>query len=134
MKKLLFAIALMTLTVLAADAQQRKGRKDLSPDKMAERITEKMTEELSLNEAQQREVYDLNLQTTKERTEAMQESKEARQKMLKKMKADQEKHDQDLAEILTPDQMEKWKEYRKASMERMRDRREKDHRRQKEGL
>ncbi|QDH78275.1 DUF4890 domain-containing protein [Echinicola soli] len=123
MKKLLFVIALMTVTAIAANAQQRKGRRDVSPELMAERITEKMTEELSLDEAQQKEVYELTLKSTNERMEAIQESKDERKAIREKMKADQDKHDQELVEILTPEQLEKWKEYRRESRERTRDRR-----------
>ncbi|AWW30907.1 DUF4890 domain-containing protein [Echinicola strongylocentroti] len=123
MKKLLFVIALMTFTVFAADAQQRKGRKEMSPDKMAERITDKMTEELDLDEAQQKEVYELNLKSSEERMEAREKAKEEQEANREQMKADQEAQEKALQEILTPEQLEKWKEYQKESMDNRRGRR-----------
>ncbi|WP_200975031.1 DUF4890 domain-containing protein [Echinicola sp. 20G] len=122
MKKLLFVIALMAVTVIAAEAQQRKQRPDVKPEDMAERMTNRMAEELDLDETQKKAVYELNLESVKQRMEARDQAKEDRDEMREKMEADRKEHEEKLEAILTPEQTEKWKEFQKESREKMRER------------
>lgn len=86
MKKLFFiALALVTLQVSAqndkpefrkGDRMQRAERfKDFTPEEMAELQTKRMTLQLDLTEAQQKEIHKLQLENSKERKARM----EARQ-------------------------------------------------------
>jgi|SRR5690554_4507953 len=102
MKKLLLIIAAFCFLNLSAEAQQeRKTRERMTPEKVAERLTERMTKELDLSEEQKKEVYALHLENASKRT---QEMKEKREKMKANHIAQQEKFEA----ILSPEQKAAW--------------------------
>mgnify|MGYP003859213433 CR=1 FL=1 len=124
MKKLLFVIALMVVTVFSSQAQDKRGdRPKMTPEKMAERMTQRMAEELGLNEDQKKAVHELHLESAKKRMEAMQQAKEEREAMREEMKKDREAHQKKLEEILTAEQVEKWKAIQKENRDKMRNKR-----------
>src|SRR5690554_824797 len=102
MKKLLLIIAALSFLNLSAEAQQeRKTREKMTPEKVAEKITDRMTKELDLSEEQKKEVYALHLESESKRAE---EVKAQREKMIANQKAQQEK----LEAILSPEQKTAW--------------------------
>src|SRR5690554_6920979 len=102
MKKLLLIIAAVSFISLGAEAQQeRKIRERMTPEKVAEKMTERMTKELGLSEEQKKEVYVLHLESTSKRAEEM---KAQREKMKANHKAQQEKFEA----ILSPEQKAAW--------------------------
>ena len=120
MKKLLvIALALITIQVSAQEKREGKGRKaDLTPQEMAQLQTKKMTLDLNLTEAQQREVSVINLENAKARKikmEARKSRKDAekpsKEEMLK-MKNDrldiQIANKQKMKSILNAEQYAKW--------------------------
>lgn len=104
MKTLLVSIALICYVSLGAEAQQR--REPISPEKVAERITERMSKELGLSEQQKKEVYAVHLETT-------QRKREERQRMLEKLKTQRKAKQEKMDAILTPVQKEKWESRKK---------------------
>lgn len=103
MKKMIFAAA-MALCLLAGTSVFAQDKKQTMPPKerptveqMAQRMNDRMTKELKLNEAQAKQVYELNIQQVKE-MQAM------REKMRAAKKAEAEK----MKSILTTEQFMQW--------------------------
>ena len=129
MKKILvIAIALISLQGIAQERQRenrqenRKERqqnlKDLTPEQAATLQTKKMALHLDLSEAQQKEIYKLNLANAKERQSKMEAvkkmresdekpSKEARYDMMNERLDNQIAQKKQLKSILTKEQFEK---------------------------
>ncbi len=135
MKKLiLIALALVTIQVSAQNKKQefRKGDRmergqrmsDFTPEEMAQLQTKKMTLDLDLTEAQQKQVEKLNLENAKERKAKM----EARQAKMKDGKGEKPSKEErliimnerldkqmemkkKLKNILNEEQLKKWEKY-----------------------
>ncbi|WP_215226607.1 DUF4890 domain-containing protein [Echinicola shivajiensis] len=122
MKKIMFLLAILTATVLQSEAQQRQGRGEMDPEKMAERVAGHMEKELELSEDQKKEVYALFLESSKKRMEMRNQEKEEREAAREQMKADREAQQAKLKEILSEEQFAKWEEMQKKMQERMRER------------
>jgi len=75
MKKITFLLITLfaTGTMLMAQGGQRGGQRNMDPKDRAERMTERMAKEYSLNDTQKKEVYNVNLAMA----EKMQSSKAA---------------------------------------------------------
>lgn len=109
MKKMIMAVVatVCLMAGMTAFAQQPNGGKMSeerhTPEQMAQRQTERMTENLKLTEAQAKEVYALKLSQIKEmqsqRQESMQGHKDDAEKMQK---------------ILTPEQLAQYKQMRQS--------------------
>ena len=134
MKKLLIiALAFAALQVTAQEqrGEHRKGDrkekahnmyKDMSAEEIATLKTKKMVLHLDLNDAQQREIYKLNLENAKDRKEKMETrqnmkdngekrerpSSEERYKMMNERLDKQIEQKRKLKSILTPEQYEKF--------------------------
>lgn len=107
MKKFLLVVALISFVSWGTEAQQqRRSRESASPEKVAERITEQMSKELTLSEEQKKEVYALHLENTQKR-------REERRLMRERLKAQEEASQEKLDAILTPEQKEKWEARKK---------------------
>lgn len=105
MKKRIFAAA-MALCLLAgtsAFAQDAKkapmSQEKWTPEQMAQKKTDKMTEALNLSKQQSKQLYDYNLMQVKE----MQAKKE-------KMHTDRKAEAEKMKAILTPEQYQKWEQ------------------------
>ncbi len=133
MKKIiLIALALVTIQVSAQERKQemRKGdkmqrgqmMKDFTPKEMAQLQTKKMTLDLDLTEAQQKEIENFNLENVKERKAKMEArqakmengkgekpSKEERFAMMNERLDKQMEIKKRMKRILNADQFEKWK-------------------------
>jgi len=102
MKRVLWMIAVICFIGFGAEAQQeQKKREPMTPEKVAERMTERMAKELDLSEEQKKEVYALHLENATKRAEEM---KAHREKIKEAQKAQQEK----LEAILSPEQKAQW--------------------------
>ena len=118
MKKLLLVAAIFSFVAIDAIAQraERPGRK-ITPEKIAERATERMSKTLSLSEEQKEEVYTLHLERA---TQTAEEMKAYRAKMQAERQAMQEK----LEAVLTPEQKTQWEENKTEARQKFRDARE----------
>ena len=129
-KVLLIAVALVALQVTAQERKEGPNKergdkmerfKDMTPEEMATLQTKKMTLHLDLNEAQQREIQELNLQNATERKANMEAhkalkesgnmqkpSKEDRLKMMNERLDNQITRKAKMKTILNADQYSKW--------------------------
>lgn len=112
MKKLLILFAVFSFITIHAEAQ-RAGRSPdkISPEKIAERMTERMSEALSLSETQKKEIYALHLERA---TKRMEEVKAKREKTTTEHQADEEK----IEAILTPEQKILWEKRKSEHQEK----------------
>ncbi|UCS94424.1 DUF4890 domain-containing protein [Echinicola marina] len=122
MKRIMFLLAILVATVLQSEAQQRRERGDMDPEKMAERVAGHMEKELELSEEQKKEVYALFLESSKKRMEMRNQEKEEREAAREQMIADRKAQQAKLKEILSEEQFAKWEEMQRKMQERMRER------------
>jgi Spy/CpxP family protein refolding chaperone len=115
MKKLIMICALVVAALVHLQAQGQ-GDREINPEKIAEKMTQRMDEKLDLTEAQEKQINALFLEQANNRKETQKERGE-------KMKAAREAHKQKLAAILTPEQKEKWEAERKKGRPQMRKKR-----------
>lgn len=135
MKKWMIAGGLMMMISLSTFAQKRDGER-LTPEQRATRSTEKMAEELSLDDAQKKQILEINLEYAKKREAEMAERKamaEARRAEMEARRAQMKEQSSEIQSVLTLEQREKWVEIKeqrnenwkrnrpKAQIERTRD-------------
>lgn len=102
MKRVLWMIAVISFINFGAEAQQEQTkRKPITPEKIAERMTERMAKELDLSDEQRKEVYALHLENARKRADEMKAQRE-------KIKAEQKAQQEKLEAILSPEQKAQW--------------------------
>jgi periplasmic protein CpxP/Spy len=111
MKKLLLIAVLFSIG-FAAMAQKGGQRGSATPEERAERITNKMAEELSLSEDQKKRVYQINLDHAKKRQAEMEARRAA-------MEADMKAQNQEIEALLSEEQKAKWAEMKAEGKKRM---------------
>jgi hypothetical protein len=141
MKKTAFILALFAISIMQASAQgygmgaQQKDRgwkakiDSLSPEKMAEKMTEKMATDLSLSEEQRKKVYEINLKTATEQKALRDAMLEQQQQYRAKMKANQDARLNAIEKVLTDEQNTLWKQNREAHQQQIQNRKEQFHKR-----
>lgn len=105
MKKLSIALIFFVTVSVSAFAQSRNGGERFTPEQRAEMQTKRMTEQLNLNEEQQKQVLALNLERNKKAAEVSRENSTQFREIF-------ENYNKELNLILTPEQQEKLKEAR----------------------
>ena len=119
MKKLGFLLIVMLMVSVAGMAQGFGGQQ-MSPEDQAKRTTDQIKEAVGLNADQEKKVYNLNLEQSKQRAkmfEDMQSGGGDMGSMREKMTAAREEMNKKMKEILTADQWtkyEKWQEQRRS--------------------
>ena len=108
--KFLLSLLLVAAIGSGALAQAKHHGRDVNPEKMATKMTEKMAANLGLNDDQKAKVYESNLKFAKVRKESRNEMKSA---------ADQ--HEADMKGILTEDQYKMYAEHKDKMKDRMRE-------------
>lgn len=122
MKKWIMTAGLLTMISLSTFAQKRGGER-LTPEQRATQRTEKMAEELSLNEAQKKQILEINMQYAKKRQAEMAARKieaEARKKEMEAKRAEMAKQDEEIRAILNLEQREKWVEIKEDERKHLR--------------
>lgn len=111
-------IALLLMGSMAmAQGHRKGGNREVDPKERAERMTERMAKELSLNDAQKKELLNANMDLVGK----------DREKIREEMKASRDAYDAQLKKILTKDQ---YADYTKKKAERKQ--KMKEHRQRKE--
>lgn len=120
MKTILVTAFMAVCMVCGASAQNNTERPcrdnkcdkmtQMTPEQMAERRTEKLTRELSLTDAQARQVYQLNLKDAQSAVQHRKEADARREQMMAKWKTYQAERDAQMKKVLTPEQYTKWSE------------------------
>ncbi|NDV65130.1 DUF4890 domain-containing protein [Bacteroides sp. 224] len=135
MKKITFliVIALMTTATVMAQGPRRGGQgqqRERDPKAQAERMTERMAKEYSLNEEQKKQLSELNLTMTQEMSKKAEENakkekknKEAKSKEVEKQrearKAQMDDYNTKLKKILTEEQYNDYIKKREERQKRM---------------
>ncbi|TDK44329.1 Spy/CpxP family protein refolding chaperone [Algoriphagus formosus] len=114
MKKLLVSIAMIFLVSLGAFAQQQRRGERPDPEARAKMMTERMAEELGLNEEQKAKILEINLANAQKRKAAMESQRADREALKEEMK----KQDEQIKEILTEEQRKKWEELKETRRSR----------------
>jgi Spy/CpxP family protein refolding chaperone len=118
MKKLLLIAMLFTIG-FAAMAQKGGQRGSATPEERAERITNKMAEELSLSDDQKKQIYQINLEHAKKRQAEMDARKAEMKAKRAEMEADMKVQNQEIEALLTEDQKAKWAEVKAEGRKKM---------------
>jgi len=122
MKKI--GVILMSLLLVAVVATAQPGQRSFDPEKMAKRQTEQIKEAVGLDEKQEKQVYDLNLETGKKMRALREENQggdfEGMREKLTELRVEQDKK---MKEILTGDQWEKYQKYQEERRAQWRNRR-----------
>lgn len=128
MKKTVWIVAFFLFAVVAnAQENQQKNRqqtqrmKNSTPEERAEMRTKRMTEQLSLTEQQQKQVYEITLnQINAQKDFAKQNKEQAKERRTEFMK-----NREALESVLNADQKEKWSNAQKRSITKLRKERSK---------
>ena len=115
MNKWIFATGMMVMISLSTMAQKRGGERP-SAEERAIRNTERMAEELTLTDAQKKQILDINLEYAKKNEAEMAERKAE----MDAKRAELKEQDAKIQAVLTEEQRSKWTEIK---ADRMNDRR-----------
>lgn len=113
MKKWMVTAALLVFVGMGAFAQDMKTKERPDPETRAKMMTDRMAEKLELNEEQKAKILAINLEYAKKREAEMEAKKaemEARKAEMDARRAEMKEQDSKIAEVLTPEQKEKWVE------------------------
>jgi periplasmic protein CpxP/Spy len=105
---------LLVLSVMLATfvCQAQPGQRSFDPEEMAKRQTEQIKEAVGLNADQEKQVYDLNIESGKKMRAMREENQGAGfEGMREKMGKIREEQDKKMKEILTEAQWEKYLKY-----------------------
>ena len=119
--KTIFVSALMAVFMVCGAAAQNNadqpcdGRPcermmNMTPEQMAEKRTERLSRELTLTDAQAKQVYQLNLKDAQNAVQHRKEAEARREQMAAKWKTYQADRDAQMKRILTTEQYDKWSE------------------------
>lgn len=136
MKKAAIILSIFAITVIDVLAQgqgmgvrqKQQGSKirfdSLPPEKIAERMTERLATDLILSEEQRKKIYEINLKTAIEQ-KALRDAIQQQQLLYQeRMKANQEARFNAVEKLLTPEQSALWKQKREAHQQMMKERKE----------
>ena len=111
MKRIVFwMVALLLMSGVAmAQGNRQGGRQQMDPKTRAQRMTERMVKEYSLNEDQKQQLLDVNLAwVEKMAAKAARMKKKEREKKAAEMKKSREDYDAQLKKILTKEQYDSY--------------------------
>lgn len=123
MKKLLIAIVLLSLPLLAQTAFAQRGG---TPEERAERQTAMMKEELALSEDQIPKIEEINLKYAKNNEELMEKNRGDQEAMFAAFRESEKQKEGELALVLNEEQMNKLKEKKEDMRSHRRGRRGRD--------
>jgi periplasmic protein CpxP/Spy len=110
MKKTVLIMMAALLLSTAMYAQEKK--KQIDPNARIEKRSERMKEVLALNDDQYAKVKELNRSIVNERMKAREKADADKNERRAAMKQFRESHDQQLRQILSDDQWNKWQAYK----------------------
>lgn len=117
MKKILLITALFSLS-FGVFAQRGAQREFPNPEERAERMTNRMAENLELSKEQKKKVYEINLENAQKRQTEM-EARRAEMENRREARTEElRKQNEKIEAVLTPEQKEKWNELKESSKRR----------------
>ena len=110
MKRIVFwMVALLLMSGVAmAQGNRQGGRQQMDPKTRAERMTERMVKEYSLNEDQKQQLQAANQGGRSKDNKAAKMTKEEREKKMAEMKKSREDYDAQLKKIMTKEQYDSY--------------------------
>lgn len=118
MKKILMIAVIFSLS-LAAYGQRGGVQKEMSsPEERAERMTNRMEEQLGLSEDQKQKIYQINLQNAQSRDVEMENRRDEAKQRRENRQHQMQEQNKEIETILTPEQVEKWGEIRDSNRQR----------------
>lgn len=126
MKKLVLAIAMIgmgTFAMAQQAPQDKKFDREAMKQKMQQKEQERMAEmqkELNLNQSQVAQIKGLHEKRKAEMKNNFENNKAERQAKMEQMKAKRQQMDNEIKNILSPEQYEKWQAGKKAKMQERR--------------
>lgn len=121
MKKLLIATVIFIIPLLSHAAFAQRGMR--SPEERAEKQTAMMKEELSLTEDQVAKVEEINLKYAQKNEELREQYKGEREAIMTAFRESQQLKEEELAQVLTEEQMTKLQEKKEEMRSQRRGRR-----------
>jgi periplasmic protein CpxP/Spy len=111
MKKL--SVVMMSVMLIAMTGLAQPGQRNMNPEDMAKQQTAGIKEAVGLNAKQEKQVYDLNLESSK-KMQAMRSEMQGGgfEGMREKMAEEREEQDKKMKAILTDAQWKKYEKYR----------------------
>ncbi|PSL00449.1 DUF4890 domain-containing protein [Cecembia rubra] len=128
MKKLLIITAMFSLS-FGAFAQGVTQREMPSPEQRAERMTNRMAEQLGLDDGQKQKIYQLHLENAQIRQAEWETRKSEMEQRRGAMQEQRKQQIEEIEAILSPEQKIKWAEIRESNRkkgEKMRQNRRED--------
>jgi periplasmic protein CpxP/Spy len=111
MKKL--SVVMMSFMLIAMTGLAQPGQRNMNPEDMAKQQTARIKEAVGLNAKQEKQVYDLNLESGKKMQAMRNESQGGGfEGMREKMAEVREEQDKKMKTILTDAQWKKYEKYR----------------------
>ncbi len=111
MKKLLMIATISSLSIITVFAQRGPGGDSMTPEKRAERMTNRMAKQLELNDEQQKQVYGIYLEHANQRHV---ERENRRAEMQKQHNQQRDR----IESVLNPEQKEKLEELKEERLEK----------------
>ncbi|WP_071146936.1 DUF4890 domain-containing protein [Bacteroides ihuae] len=122
MKRIAFLmVALLMVGGLAMAQGRRMGGMKMDPKERAEKMTERMAKEYSLNEAQKKELLDVNLALNEKMAKKAEDKKVEKEEMHKEMKANRDAYEAQLKKIMTEEQYASYTKNQAERMKKMKD-------------
>ncbi len=119
MKKLLLIAIIFSIGRLSVSAQSGARKETMTPEKRAEVVTNKMSEQLDLSEAQKKQVYEINLENANKRQSEMEARRAEKKAQREEMRIQNQAQKDKVAAILNAEQKEKFLELTDQRRERM---------------
>lgn len=123
MKKWILGALVFTSMSFGLSAQQHKNFRQANPTERAQKMTDRMAEELKLTDEQKKQVSQLAL----ENANRQEELKKSRRAEFEAQKEYRKAQDQKLASILTEEQKQIWEQRKEAFRNRVQDHSRRDH-------
>lgn len=122
MYKVVLGLTIVLLSSHIASAQD-ENLKNTTPEQRAQKQTEWMKTNLSLDSTAVAAVYDINLKYAKQ-TQDLRNSNGSRLQKLREMKASSEDKDNELKKVLTPEQFKIYQQKKQEMIEKMKQKRQ----------
>jgi protein CpxP len=114
MKKWMLGAAVLTALSFGLSAQQHKTFRQLSPEERAQKMTERISEELKLTKEQEKQVGQLALENATRQEELI----KSRKAEFEAQRAYRKEQEQKMASILTEEQKQIWEQRKEALRQR----------------
>jgi len=120
MKKQLILFLMSFILVCSVTAQNRTTEKpQRNPEERARMMTTRMKADLGLSEAQEKEVYEINLKMLNEMENLREENKDNRSQANEKKSEIRNRQTKSLGEVLNKEQLEKFEAQQEQKQEKM---------------